>query len=175
RSRALFLRAAASAVLLRRCGRPHHVGLVRRAARLWPRAWLEVRDRHALVRPTRSARLSVEVACPGLRGLGARFRGCRFTRFTLRLRRGCVVLTVVGRNLFVRCESRGCCHLVRARGALACTATAAASSTTAPTAAATPAFGALGAAFRRRRWGGRSAGCVLRRPLGGAAGRRISA
>ena len=121
------------------------------------------------MRAARRAWLGVEVACRGLLALGARFPGCRFARFTLRLRRGCVVLTVAGRCLFVSCKSRGCCHLVRARGALACTATATAASTTAPTAAPTAAFDALGAAFRRRRWGGHSAGCVLMWRLGGAA------
>ena len=101
----------------------------------------------------------------GLSSLGARFPGRRFSRLTLRLRRGCVVLTIAGRCLFVRPESRGCCRLGRARGALACTTTTAAPSTTAPTAPATAAFGALRAAFRRGRCGGHSPGCLLKRRL----------
>ena len=113
----------------------------------------------------------MEFARRGLRGLGARFPCRSFWSLTLCLRSGCVVLTIAGGCLFVRSESRGCCHLARARSALACTTTtaAAAPSTTAPTAAATAAFGALGAAFRRGRCGGRSTRCVLMRRLGGVA------
>ena len=112
----------------------------------------------------------MEFARRGLRGLGARFPCRSFWSLTLCLRSGCVVLTIAGGCLFVRSESRGCCHLGRARGALACTtAAAAAPSTTAPPAAATAAFGALGAAFRRGRCGGRSTRCVLMRRLGGVA------
>ena len=115
----------------------------------------------------------MKFAARGLLGLGARFprRGLRC--FTLRLRRGCLVLTVARHCRFVRCESRGCRRLVRARAALAC-ATAPAPSAPAPTAAATAAFGALafsalGAVLDRGRCDGYFAGCILLRRLGGVA------
>lgn len=103
-ARALFLRSPSAAALVRRRGRPHHVGLVRLLARLRFRRWLEVGDRRRLVGCGRLTRLGV--IFPGRRLLARRpvgqgrirfpHRGCRHRltlAFALRSARDCARLT----------------------------------------------------------------------------------